>query len=158
MGDLEHDFPDLGRQDFTTAVALSGLGHFEMWVRYFSLGGQASPLELDAFLNKSITFSDTEYNVMVQALNERLQEIGLEPLLELRVPRVESPRTVPSSERKEILRRSVEARSFAKEQCLSATEMRLCATEMRTANRRLHSVVEEHLGRAAALRASLGLG
>ena len=68
------------------ALALSGLGRFEMWVRYFSLGGEASPLELDAFFNESLVFSDLQHDIVSQALNERLVEVGVSPLLTMREP------------------------------------------------------------------------
>ena len=72
------------KNDLEAARLLSGLGRFEMWIRYFSLGGRASPLELDALFNQSLVFSASEYNIAVQALNERLTEIGLEPMVEPR--------------------------------------------------------------------------
>jgi hypothetical protein len=67
--------------DMELALAMSGLGRFEMWVRYLALGGQASPLELDAFFNESLVFGHIEHNILSMALNERLIEVGLSPLL-----------------------------------------------------------------------------
>jgi hypothetical protein len=54
-----------------------GLGRLEIWVRYFSLGGAASPLELDAYLNDSLTFVAVERDILVQVLNERFTELGI---------------------------------------------------------------------------------
>ena len=70
--------------DMELALALSGFGRFEMWVHYLALGGQASPLELDAFFNGSMEFPDHESEILAQALNERLIEVGLTPLLRVR--------------------------------------------------------------------------
>jgi hypothetical protein len=75
-----------GPEELEWARAQTGLGRFEMWIRYFSLGGQASPIELDAFFNSSLPFPDSEYNIVVQALNERLIELGMEAVLEMREP------------------------------------------------------------------------
>ena len=72
--------------DMELALAMSGLGRFEMWVRYFALGGSASPLELDAFFNESLEFTDLEHDIVSHALNERLLEMGLSPLLPMREP------------------------------------------------------------------------
>ncbi len=42
----------------------------DLWLRYFSLGGRASPLELEAFLRGALHPEAAEYNMIAHALNE----------------------------------------------------------------------------------------
>ena len=150
MDDISADSSDVLKLE--TARALSGLGRFETWVRYFSLGGQASPLELDAFFNESMIFPESEYNIVVHALNERLQEIDLEPFLELRPFAGEEP--PPYAQRHDdLMLRAMAARAQAIEMRISASEMRISASEMHAANERMYVALEEQLGRTAMLLA-----
>ena len=48
----------------------------ELWWRYFSLGGNASPRQVVAFLAGTAKPSRVDYNLLAQALNERFREIG----------------------------------------------------------------------------------
>ena len=47
----------------------------ELWLRYFALGGDAGPTEVDAYLNGLMDFSPSEHNVLALAVNERLNEL-----------------------------------------------------------------------------------
>lgn len=56
---------------------LARLTHRELWLRYLALGGDASPGQVDAFLADTQQASRREYNILVDALNERLRDIDL---------------------------------------------------------------------------------
>lgn len=46
----------------------------EVWVRYFSLGGNAEQLELDAFLHHALVLSSVERDVLAHAVNELIDD------------------------------------------------------------------------------------
>lgn len=48
----------------------------DLWLRYFALGGDASELEVDAYLNDAIALPALEHDVLAHAINERLDEIA----------------------------------------------------------------------------------
>jgi hypothetical protein len=47
----------------------------ELWLRYFALGGDAGPTEVDAYVNGLMPFSEFQHNLLALAVNERLQEM-----------------------------------------------------------------------------------
>lgn len=47
----------------------------ELWLRYFALGGDAGPTEVDAYINGLMPLSSAEHNVLALAVNERLNEL-----------------------------------------------------------------------------------
>jgi hypothetical protein len=47
----------------------------ELWLRYFALGGDAGPTEVDAYVNGLMPFSPLQHNVLALAVNERLDEL-----------------------------------------------------------------------------------
>ena len=49
----------------------------ELWIRYMGLGGSRTPSELDGILSSSDAPDVREYNLVVDALNERLADLGL---------------------------------------------------------------------------------
>ena len=49
----------------------------DFWLRCYELGGMGTLWELDAFLHESSRPTTHEYNLMAQALNEHLLEIGV---------------------------------------------------------------------------------
>jgi hypothetical protein len=49
----------------------------ELWVAYFQLGGEAHPLEFEAFFECMMTMDPHQYNITAHALNEHFNEIGL---------------------------------------------------------------------------------
>jgi hypothetical protein len=48
----------------------------ELWLRYFALGGAASELEVDAYLNGAIAMPAIQHDILAHAINERLDEIA----------------------------------------------------------------------------------
>jgi hypothetical protein len=48
----------------------------ELWLRFFALGGEASELEIDAYLNGAIALPALQHDMLAQAINERLDEIA----------------------------------------------------------------------------------
>jgi hypothetical protein len=54
----------------------AGLTVSELWLRYFSLGGIASPVEVEAYLHDALTPTRHEYDVLAHAINERYVELG----------------------------------------------------------------------------------
>jgi hypothetical protein len=55
----------------------AALTFYELWLRYFSIGGASSPTEVEAFLTKGTEPDSRQYNLLVDALNERFTELGL---------------------------------------------------------------------------------
>jgi hypothetical protein len=47
----------------------------ELWLRYFALGGDAGPTEIDAYLNALMPMSEVQHNILALAVNERLKEL-----------------------------------------------------------------------------------
>jgi hypothetical protein len=60
---------DHARQD-------AGLSHGELFLRYFELGGMASPLQVEAFCYGALNPSSHDHDVVVHAINERFSELG----------------------------------------------------------------------------------
>lgn len=54
----------------------AGLTISEMWLRYFALGGMASPDELEAYLHGALDPTAQEHNLIVHTINERFMESG----------------------------------------------------------------------------------
>jgi hypothetical protein len=52
------------------------LSHSELWLRYFALGGLATPIELEAYLYGSLRPPAHEHDVLAHAINERFVELG----------------------------------------------------------------------------------
>ncbi len=53
-----------------------GLAHFELWLRYFALGGMSTALELEAYLYGALEATTHDRDVIAVALNERISELG----------------------------------------------------------------------------------
>jgi hypothetical protein len=68
QGDLNHRF----HQAFEAA----DISVDELWLRYFSLGGDAGRFELDAYLNGAIALPPSQHDIVAHAINERLNEIA----------------------------------------------------------------------------------
>ncbi len=69
----------MARQPSTTlddARKDAGLTPSEFWLRYFELGGMATPLEVEAYLFGFLVPSAHDHEVLVHALNERFSELG----------------------------------------------------------------------------------
>ena len=54
----------------------AGLTHGELWLRYFTLGGMSSALQVEAFCYGALQPSDHDHNVIAHAINERFSELG----------------------------------------------------------------------------------
>jgi hypothetical protein len=61
---------------FHDAYDASHLTVGELWLRYFALGGEASELEVDAYLNGAMTLPAFQHDMLAHAINERLDEIA----------------------------------------------------------------------------------
>jgi hypothetical protein len=48
----------------------------ELWLRYFALGGEASEMEVDAYLNGALALPAFQHDMLAHAINERLDEIA----------------------------------------------------------------------------------
>ena len=47
----------------------------ELWLRYFALGGDAGPTEIDAYVNGLMSLDREQHNILALAVNERLDEL-----------------------------------------------------------------------------------
>lgn len=54
----------------------SGLTYQDLWWRQLAVGGDASPLELEAYLLGLLTIGRHQHDVIAQALNEHFLELG----------------------------------------------------------------------------------
>ncbi|PRC45917.1 hypothetical protein C6A85_92745, partial [Mycobacterium sp. ITM-2017-0098] len=62
-------------QRFHQAFEAADISVDDLWLRYFSLGGDAGRFELDAYLNGAIALPPSQHDVVAHAINERLNEI-----------------------------------------------------------------------------------
>jgi hypothetical protein len=69
MGDQPGDVLDRARRH-------AALSRFELWVRYFELGGLDSLLEVEGYLFGALQPTTHEHDLLVHALNERFAELG----------------------------------------------------------------------------------
>lgn len=61
---------------FQRALEAADLTVDELWLRYFSMGGEAGRFELDAYLNGAIALPPIQHDVVAHVINERLDEIA----------------------------------------------------------------------------------
>ena len=61
---------------FQMALEAASLTVDELWLRYFSMGGEAGRFELDAYLNGAIALPPIQHDVVAHVINERLDEIA----------------------------------------------------------------------------------
>ena len=54
----------------------AGLSLTDLWIRYFALGGNCTPVELDAYLQGALAPPTFEHNLIVHAINEHHAEQG----------------------------------------------------------------------------------
>jgi hypothetical protein len=52
----------------------AGLGHDDLWLRYFSLTGEAAPIEVEAYLQGMMPLPTLQEDILAQALRECLIE------------------------------------------------------------------------------------
>jgi hypothetical protein len=60
------------RRSFSRAVRHAQLSVDQVWLDYFALGGEASPLEVDAYFHGLTEFSPTQRDILAHVVNERL--------------------------------------------------------------------------------------
>lgn len=53
----------------------AGLTLPEVWLKYFSLGGEAGEYEMDAYLNGSLSFPPLQRDILALAVNELIDEL-----------------------------------------------------------------------------------
>jgi hypothetical protein len=63
------------RREVVEALGRSGLSVDELWRRYFAIGGDADPDELQSFLRGADPLDRVQRDVVAHALNERLDEV-----------------------------------------------------------------------------------
>jgi hypothetical protein len=56
----------------------AGLSAWQLWLRYFALGGSALASDVARHLRTGDVLSDHEHEVLVHALNERFVEMDLD--------------------------------------------------------------------------------
>lgn len=71
----EPHLPTHQQRELRRAFSLAELTVQELWLRYFALGGDAGPTEVDAYLNALMAFTPTQHNILAHAINERLREL-----------------------------------------------------------------------------------
>jgi hypothetical protein len=62
-------------------VGLSGLSYKQLWLLQVAVGGDASRLEVEAYVLGLLRMDAHEYDVLVQSLNEHLITSGQEPFM-----------------------------------------------------------------------------
>ncbi|WP_104182052.1 hypothetical protein [Arthrobacter sp. B0490] len=70
-------FPGQDHQRVHTCIAVrvAGLGHKDVWARYFGLTGAADEYELDAYFHGLMPFTAAEGDLVAHAVNELIDEI-----------------------------------------------------------------------------------
>ncbi len=68
---------DRGRTALTDACRRGQLDLQQLWLRFIALGGDADPLELEAYLLGLMPLDDYQNDILAHTLNERLAELGL---------------------------------------------------------------------------------
>jgi hypothetical protein len=63
------------QRELSRAFSHAELSVQELWLRYFALGGDAGPTEIDAYLNGLMALSEFQHNILALAVNERLAEL-----------------------------------------------------------------------------------
>ncbi|MDQ0734748.1 hypothetical protein [Arthrobacter agilis] len=66
--------PEKQREGTLQAMHASGLDVQSVWIRYFSLSGNADEFEVDAYLSGLITLSPLDRDLVSHAVNELITE------------------------------------------------------------------------------------
>lgn len=67
--------PEEQRLRTLDAIRAARLDVQQVWVRYFSLTGNADELEIDAYLHGATCFAPLDRNLVAHAVNELISEI-----------------------------------------------------------------------------------
>jgi hypothetical protein len=62
------------------AIETAGIELGRLWVHYFSIGGDAGELEIDAFLHHSLTLPVLQRDLLAHATNELLDQQRPQPI------------------------------------------------------------------------------
>jgi hypothetical protein len=73
--DGDHGIDDHQRRGIQKALLRAELTPDQLWLRYFTLGGEAGPLEVEAFLSGLLPLSGLQRDLLAQAVNEQLEEM-----------------------------------------------------------------------------------
>ena len=86
--------PDEDRRKLAEAFAASQMRMEELWLAYFSLGGNAGRFEVEGYLTGLMPMSAHNHNILAQAVNERLAQHPPPPRAPYRLPdeRAQEPR------------------------------------------------------------------
>ena len=67
------------QQGTSTAFRYTGLSSYDLWLRYFSLGGNAGEEEVDAYLYGSLLLPPFDRDMVALAVNEYIADIPPAP-------------------------------------------------------------------------------
>jgi hypothetical protein len=67
---------DQARMHLLAGMTRSGMSYRELWWRQVAVGGDASPLELEAYLLGLLRLDPYQHDLIAQALNEHFLEQG----------------------------------------------------------------------------------
>lgn len=71
LGDEESE----QRRRFADSLRHADVSLEELWLRYFTLGGQAGQFEIEAYIHGAMALPPLQRDVLAHALNERLDEL-----------------------------------------------------------------------------------
>jgi hypothetical protein len=71
LGDEESE----QRRRFAESLRHADVSIEELWLRYFTLGGQAGQFEVEAYIHGAMALPPLQRDVLAHALNERLDEL-----------------------------------------------------------------------------------
>ena len=63
------------RRRLREALNQAGLGVPQLWMKYFSIGGEAGEYEVDAYLNGSLSLPSLQRDILAHAANELIDEL-----------------------------------------------------------------------------------
>jgi hypothetical protein len=69
---------DCGHHAIEAGRLRAGLTPEGLWLRYFSLGGIADALQVEAYLAGLVPLPGHEYDILANAVNERLGDLGVD--------------------------------------------------------------------------------
>lgn len=63
------------RRRLREALAQAGIETSQLWMKYFSLGGEAGEYEVDAYVNGSLSLPPLQRDVLAHAANELIDDL-----------------------------------------------------------------------------------